>query len=101
MALKLKLWRNVGAAAMVAACGQTSAPAPEPVIPAASGEAAIGETGGEGGGAMSVYAGLSGDQRTALRLQHLKGYVLAAQRIVEGDRPADAGVLVQQGLLET
>lgn len=99
---KLKLWSGIGAAAFMAACGQTNAPAPpaEPVIPAASGEAAIGEGGGEGGGgALSVYAGLSGDQRTALHLQHLKGFVLIAERVAQSD-PAAAAILVQQGKLE-
>lgn len=96
---RLKLWSGVGAAAL-AACGPTSTPAPEPAIAVESGEAAIGESGGEGGGAMSVYAGLSGDQRIALRLQHLKGYVLIAQRLADSDRAAEAGALVQQGLLE-
>jgi hypothetical protein len=58
--------------------------------------------GGEAGeaGAASAYAGLSGDQLTALRLLHLKGFVMAASRVADGNQTAEAGVLVQQGLLE-
>ncbi|MGE0529678.1 MAG: hypothetical protein AB7G40_17890 [Hyphomonadaceae bacterium] len=72
-----------------------------------AGEAARGESGGEHGeaGVVTAYAGLSGDQLTALRIQHLRGFVMAAAKIVEdrgafSGEPADAAVLVQQGLLE-
>jgi hypothetical protein len=104
---KLKLWRSAGVAAIagLAACGpaqDAAKPAPEPAATAESGEAAIGEAGGEHGeaGVASSYAGLSGDPLTALRLAHLKGFLLIAAQHAEGDRPEDAGVLVQQGLLE-
>lgn len=127
IAWKFKAWRTVGAAAalsLAAACGGeggAGAPAGEggegegggeareaavtaPAAPAGgeAGEAARGEGGGEAGeaGAASAYAGLSGDQLTALRLFHLKGFVMAAARVVEEDKPAEAGVLIQQGLLE-
>lgn len=111
IAWKLKLWRGASAAALVglAACGQAEQAktdaAPEASAPAASGEAgeaAIGESGAEHGeaGVAAAYAGIAGDARTALRLQHLKGFLLIAQQTAEGDRPADAAVLVQQGLLE-
>lgn len=120
--IKLKYWRAVGAAAVVgltAACGGeggeggsaggegseggeageagASAPAPSPATATAPG----GE-GGPGGeaGAASAYAGVSGDQLTALRLQHLKGFVLAADRVAAAGQTAEAGVLVSQGLLE-
>ena len=74
---------------------------------AEGGEAAAGESGAEHGeaGAITAYAGLSGDQLTALRIQHLRGFVMAAAKIVEdrggnsGD-PADAAIIIQQGLLE-
>ncbi|MEJ0060155.1 MAG: hypothetical protein WDM79_11500 [Terricaulis sp.] len=105
IAWKLKLWRSAGAAALVglSACGPSPAPVAEAPAPAgASGEAAIGESGGEHGeaGVSLAYAGVEGDARTGVRLQHLKGYLLIAERINEGDRPEDAGVLVSQGLLE-
>jgi hypothetical protein len=118
IAWKLKLWRSAGAAAVIglAACGGEageagaggetgeageageagiSAPAPSPAT-------ATAPAGGEAGeaGAATAYAGLSGDQLTALRLQHLKGFVMAAARLVADDQPAEAGVLVSQGLLE-
>jgi hypothetical protein len=78
-----------------------------PAVSDDAGEAGIGEGGGEHGeaGAVAAYAGLSGDQLTAMRIQHLRGYVMAAAKIV-ADRggnsgsPADAAILVQQGLLE-
>ena len=128
--LKPKHWRTFGVAATtlgLAACGegggeaggeggQGEAGPPSQgegggATPAVSngeaGEAAIGESGGEHGeaGVVTAYAGLSGDQLTALRIQHLRGFVMAAAKMVEdrgafsGD-PADAAVLVQQGLLE-
>lgn len=128
--LKPKLWRTLGVAATtlsLAACGEGGGEAGGEgghgeggpptqgegggATPAAStgeaGEAASGESGGEHGeaGVVTAYAGLSGDQLTALRIQHLRGFVMAAAKIVEdrgafsGD-PADAAVLVQQGLLE-
>lgn len=121
---KLKLWRTAGVAAVfgLAACGGEAggeagggeaghgggeagvagegggvAPAGE------AGEAARGESGGEHGeaGVATAYAGLSGDARTALRLAHLRGFVLVGQRVLQdsGDAGA-ASVLVQQGLLE-
>lgn len=128
--LKLKHWRTVGVAATtfgLAACsggesgadvgegGEGEAGEPPPIgenggaTPAApdaaeSGEAAIGETGGEAG-ALTAYAGLSGDQLAATRIQHLRGYIMAAAQVVadrganSGD-PADAAILVQQGLIE-
>lgn len=104
---KIKLWRSAGAAALIglSACGQPAPQAETPAAPAANGEAgeaAIGESGAEHGeaGVTAAYAGLEGDARTALRLQHLKGFVLIAQRIAEGDTAAEASVLVGQGVLE-
>lgn len=119
--IRLKYWRAVGAAAVVglaAACGGeggeggsaseageggeageagASAPAPTPATATAPG----GE-GGPGGeaGAASAYAGVSGDQLTALRLAHLKGFVLAADRVAAAGQTAEAGILVEQGVLE-
>jgi hypothetical protein len=121
---KLKLWRGVGAAAalsVAAACSEGGEAGGEggdaaPSTTAAGGEAGesgeAGENGeagaiaaaagGESGeaGAASAYAGLSGDQLTALRLLHLKGFVMAASRVADGNQIPEAGVLVQQGLLE-
>lgn len=71
-----------------------------------SGEAAIGESGGESGGeageagAASAYAGLAGDQITALRLEHLKGFLLVAEKVAETGASDEAAVLVAQGVLE-
>jgi hypothetical protein len=108
--IRVKRWRSAGVAAAVlgvAACGaetggepergeagDAGAQAPTPA-PAAS-------AGGEAGeaGAISAYAGMSGDQLTALRIQHLRGFVMAAARLNAANRPAEAAVLVQQGLLE-
>jgi hypothetical protein len=115
IAWKFKLWRSAGAVAALglAACGAQgdgktgeaqapggpSADAPPPSPATASAPAAAGGEAGEAG-AATAYAGLSGDQVTALRLQHLKGFVMAAARVVEEDQPVEAGVLVSQGLLE-
>lgn len=117
--LRRQYWRTAGLAAAalsLAACGGeggeggasggdggeagesgASAPAPSPATATAPAGA-----GGEAGeaGAATAYAGLSGDQRTALRLQHLKGFVLAADRVAAAGQQPEAGVLVQQGVLE-
>jgi hypothetical protein len=107
MAWRFKLWRNVGAAAALAACGgEGGAPTGEggeagesgAVTHAPSLDMSVAPAGGEQGeaGADAAYAGLAGEQLIAQRLQHLKGFVLAAQTM-----PAvDAGILLQQGLLE-
>lgn len=114
IAWKFKLWRTVGAAAALglAACGGEGGEAGNE---ANEGDAAHGEageaasppapdaaSGGEHGeaGVANAYAGISGDQRTALRVQHLKGFVLVAARVSEAGGADEAGVLVQQGLLE-
>lgn len=106
---KYKLWQSASAAAALslAACGQAEAPAPAesqvPAPAAAEGVAAtVGEAGGEQGeaGVASAYAGVAGEQLTALRLQHLKGFLLIAERVAADGAAAEAGVLVQQGLLE-
>lgn len=125
--LKLKHWRTLGIAAAtmgLAACGggetgadmgeggEGEAGEPPPIganggaTPAVSTDAGgvsaapSGETGEAG--ALTAYDGLAGDQLTAMRIQHLRGFVMAAAQIV-ADRdgnPADAAILVQQGLLE-
>jgi hypothetical protein len=116
IAWKFKHWRTAGAAAALglAACGgeagengASSGEAGEAgeagaSAPAPSEATATAPAGGEQGeaGAASAYASLSGDQLTALRLTHLRGFIMAAARVVEEDKPVEAGVLVQQGLLE-
>jgi hypothetical protein len=124
---KYQLWRSIGAAAALglAACGgeggenaggerggAAHGEAGEAAAPAASasggeaGEAAIGEAGGEHGeaGVQQAFAGVEGDQRTALRLMQLRGFVLAATLLVDdatGDASSEAAsLLIQQGLLE-
>lgn len=116
--LKLRRWRSAGIAATtlgLAACGagdQAASPpradgvATPPATEDEGGEA--GETaGGEQGeaGVATAYAGLTGDTLTALRIQHLRGFVMAASKVAEGrgafgGDAVDAAILVQQGLLE-
>lgn len=106
---KYKLWQTAGAAAALslAACGQSEAPAPAEsgaptAAPAEGAASTFGEAGGEQGeaGVATAYAGVTGDQLTALRLQHLKGFLLIAERVAADGAAPEAGVLVQQGLLE-
>ncbi len=82
-------------------------PAPVPAPPAASSApetaapnaAQAGET-GEAGVADS-YAETKGAESAALRLQHLKGFVLVAKALIAaGGALPEAGILVEQGLLE-
>lgn len=91
-----------------AAVGENNGATPATPPPSnETGEAAVGEGGGEHGeaGVISAYAGVAGEARTALRIQHLRGFVMAAAKVVEdrgsfSGEPADAAILVQQGLLE-
>lgn len=73
-----------------------SAAAPVAAAPAAA------SSGGETGeaGAADAYAGLTGPTRTAVRFQHLKSFLLAAQAAAKAGQPAEASVLISQGLLE-
>ncbi|HRP10896.1 MAG TPA: hypothetical protein PLK37_07680 [Terricaulis sp.] len=102
-----KLWRGVGAAALLAAaaCGPVeqakegeSAEAPAPTPSATPAPAAGGEAGEAG--ASTAYAGVRGAQLTALRLQHLKGFLLVAERVARGGAADEAAALVGQGVLE-
>jgi hypothetical protein len=103
-----KLWTGVSAAillsASLSACGEkgpadeaklTNTPAP------AVGEG--GEGGAEGGaggeaGAQQAYVGVPAESRVALRLAHLKGFFLIAQKQKQG--PDAAAALAGQGMLE-
>jgi len=104
---RLKLWRQVGVAALlgVSACGPAAEPAKQAAAGAVgeAGESAIGESGGEAGeaGAAAAFAGLAaGPQLTAMRLQQLKGFVLIAERAAQAGDVAGASVLIAQGKLE-
>jgi hypothetical protein len=105
-----KLWTGVSAAivlsASLTACGDkadnevaNAANAPAPAV----GEG--GEGGAEGGaaaggeaGAQAAYVSVPADSRVALRLAHLKGFFLIAQKQTEGADAAAA--LAGQGMLE-
>lgn len=58
--------------------------------------------GGEQGeaGVATAYAGLDAEARAALRIAHLKGFVLIADKVSDAGQKDEAGVLVSQGLLE-
>jgi hypothetical protein len=117
--LKARLWRGVGLAALavgaatLAACspggeaGESAAhgeagEAAKGESGGEAGEAAIGEAGGEHGeaGAAAGYDGLSDAARTQLRLQHLKGFLLVAQKELDAGHAPEAGALIGQGVLE-
>ncbi|MGE5567154.1 MAG: hypothetical protein ACM3YN_13500 [Parcubacteria group bacterium] len=103
-----KLWTGVSAAILLAATAGCSGEAGEKGaqpnnVPAP----AVGE-GGEGGaeqgpgagekGAQEAYRAVPADSRVALRLAHLKGFLLIAQKQPEGKDAAAA--LVGQGMAE-
>lgn len=116
--LRAKLWRTVGAAALMAgaaglaACGGEGGEGGEAAqhgeageaakAGGEAGEAAIGETGGEAGeaGAASAYAGLDPAATTQVRLAHLKGFLLIAKKELDAGHAPEAGALVGQGVLE-
>src|SRR5690606_39176280 len=114
IAWQLKAWQTASATvavAALAACGQSgNAPedatgeTPATELAAAggeAGEAAVGEAGGEHGeaGVASAYTALAGYQLMLLRLNHLKGFVMAAHAIAQRS-PNEAAVLLLQGLFE-
>ena len=111
--LKAKLWRGVGLAALavgvvgLAACspggeggasgqhgeaGEAATP-PPPAPTSAGGES------GEAGTNL-VYDNLSPTERTQLRLQHLKGFLLIAGKERDAGHAPEAGALIGQGVLE-
>jgi hypothetical protein len=111
MAFRPKLWLTLGAAlTLTAACSEQGAPGGESGGEGGGegGAAAQGENEGGGGGesgageagAAAGYAGVSDESLLALRIAHLKGFFLVAQRsqAVEGDLQAAA--LAGQGLAE-
>lgn len=104
-----KLWTGVSAAILLAAAagcsGETGDKADNAAVNAmapAAGEG--GEGGSEGGpgagevGAQNAYIAVPPDSRVALRLAHMKGFLLVAQKQPEGADAAAA--LVGQGLIE-
>lgn len=125
-----KLWTSVSAALLLTASGglaacsgeggeaggeagaQTTASVPageggeggaEAGAPVPAGEG--GEGGAEGGGvgeagAQGAYANVPDESRLALRVAHLKGFLLAAQAAAPAEGPESAAALVGQGMLE-
>jgi hypothetical protein len=103
-----KLWTSASMALLlgVAACGEAGEGGPKADQATSANAPAAGE-GGEGGaeggaggeaGAQAAYLGVPAESRAALRLAHLKGFFLIAQRQTEGADAAAA--LAGQGMLE-
>jgi hypothetical protein len=104
-----KLWTGVSLAIMLAAAagcsgetGDTADTAATNALPPAAGEG--GEGGAEGGpgagevGAQSAYISVPPESRLALRLAHMEGFLLVAQKQPEG--PDAAAALIGQGMIE-
>lgn len=111
-----KTWTPLGAALLLglSACtaGETGASqggegegegAPVPA-PAASAPATVpaGVVGGESGeaGASDAYGNIPAQSLMALRIAHLKGFLLVAEKVVPAEGAEAAAVLIQQGNLE-
>ena len=106
-----KLWTGVSAAVILAAglaaCSGEGGEGGEQGANTAAVAPAAGE-GGEGGaeggagageaGAQAAYVGVPAESRVALRLAHLEGFFLAAQKQTAGAETA--AVLIAQGMLE-
>jgi hypothetical protein len=112
-----RLWTSLSAAAVLSAgivgCGgeggEKAATPPDGVTASTGGEGQGGE--GEGGeaaapaasgeaGAQEAYTAVPAGSRAALRLAHLKGFILAAQAIAPTEGAEAASALVGQGMLE-
>lgn len=103
-----KLWTGASVAILlgVAACGEAGEKGPQAEQATTANAPAAGE-GGEGGaeggaggeaGAQAAYLGVPAESRAGLRLAHLKGFFLIAQKQTEGVDAAAA--LAGQGMLE-
>lgn len=103
-----KLWAGVSAAILLGACsagesgekGEETAKGPAATAPAAGEGGEGGAEGGSGGGeagAQAAYTSVPADSRVALRLAHLKGFFLIAQKVAD---PDEAAALAGQGMLE-
>ena len=117
-AYRPKLWTGLSAAVLIAAgglaaCGdggqetaatQPAAGAEGATAPTAAPVGEGGEGGAEGGGgeagAQGAYAAVPDASRLALRVAHLKGFVLAGQAAAPAEGPEAAAALVGQGLVE-
>ena len=107
--LKAKLWRGVGLAALAVGALAACSPSGQGVASAKHDGAGDGVTtppptsaGGESGeaGANLVYDNLSPAERSQLRLQHLKGFLLIAKKELDAGHASEAGALIGQGKLE-
>jgi hypothetical protein len=118
--LKPRMWTMMGLGAMalvgVSACqpgGEAGAAAGEggeagPVAATAKPSegvttpVAVPAVGGETGeaGAQDAYAGVPETSRLGLRIAHVTGFVLIAQKAYEAGQVDEASVLISQGLLE-
>lgn len=118
--VKARLWRTVGVAALAGVGLGACSPGGEAgeagqAQHGEAGEAAIGETGGEAGvtaaahgggesggevGAVDAYAGTAGAERAALRLHHLRGFLLLARELQKAGETDQAAALVGQAKLE-
>lgn len=97
-----KLWTSASVALLigVTACNKPAdtAPKADQATTATAPAAGEGGEGGAEGGAQPAYAGIPEASRLGLRLAHLKGFFLIAQKQSEGADAAAA--LAGQGMLE-
>lgn len=78
--------------------GKGASPRPAAAPAPAASAAPVGESGEAGVG--DAYSQTAGAETTLLRLQHLKGFVLVAQKMAATGALPEAGILIDQGLLE-
>lgn len=110
---KPKLWPKLmttGAAGLMVlslqACGKTeTSDATATTEGAAASDAAVNGAvvaGGETGeaGAATAYSTIAAENRQALRLYHLKGFLLVGQKILPSEGEEAAGIVILQGLTE-
>jgi hypothetical protein len=116
-AFRPRLWTSVGAAVLLGACSggnsdhadqnkaaQNNATQSGSVVAGSAaggeaGESAAGEGGAGEAGAAAALTAVSPESRTALRLAHLRGFLLVAEKVAAKDKDA-ASILVSQGMTE-
>jgi hypothetical protein len=109
---KPRVWTMMGLSAMaivgVSACqpggegGTAGGEGESGTVTAAPSAPAVASAGGESGeaGAQNAYGDVSQASRLGLRIAHVTGFVLIAQKAYEAGKSEEASVLVSQGLLE-
>ncbi len=93
---------GVAGGTATASAGEGEGEGAKVVAPASSAPVAGAAVSGEAGeaGAQDAYSAIPETSRLGLRIAHVTGFLLIAQKAYDAGQPEEASVLVSQGLLE-